>query len=707
MGSAHLPSAPKDIAVPELGASTLWRALSAALVSLLVLPSCLSGIASASDELRIGLYENPPKIFRNDDGRPAGFWPDVIDALAARLDRDFVYVDCRWDQCLDMLAAGEIDVMPDVARTSEREARFQFGQYPVLFSWSVVVVPNESPVKSVGDLAGRRIAAVSGSVQEARLRAFLGGRDIEAEIDRVNSMVMAIENVLASDADAAITNNFFATEALRNSALRALDEPFGGSGLHFAFAPGINAALIDSFDLAVFQLQNAYDSPIAAAMDQWLPDKEAVIPRWLWIGIAALGFLLATMTVSWGATRRLVRQRTAELERTVQQLSDALAKQRDAEQRAMDQRNLEALGQLVGGVAHDFNNLLTVIIGNLDQAAEGDVPEKELSAIRTALDAAERGGGLTRQLLAFGRQAPLRPDTVDLNATVMETADLLRRTLLGQIEIQNSLASTDIHIRVDANSLKNALLNLALNARDAIEGSGWIEMRTRIAHQGEDLIPDAGSHHAGYAIIEFRDNGAGMPSETANRVFEPFFTTKQPGRGTGMGLSMVQGFVKQSGGSISVESVSGEGTTFRIALPLADATASPARITDIKQVGGFDGRKFLLVEDDPEVLSTIRRYLTSTGCEVTTAPDGMTAWRMIENGLSFDCLISDISMPGEIQGLELARRVNARFPSIPVILISGYSREMAQTAEEDLPQADFIEKPVRRNELISTVSQRL
>jgi len=662
----------------------------------------------SNETIRIGIYENPPKIFRDARGAPSGFWPDVIDATTGRLGIDYEYVDCRWEACLTLLETGEIDVMPDVAITPAREERFRFGRTPVLFAWSMLITSQDSSLWGGGGLDGRRISVVADSVQESRLRTFLENRGFEAEILPVESMDSAVGQVKDGIADVAITNNYFATETIDDLGLRALNEPFIGSALYFAFSPDTNQGLIEAFDLAIFHLQNSQGSAIAAAMQRWIYPRDNVLPGWVVKSIIALMALLGLSVLVMAVLRRMVNLRTASLNLTVKQLENALDAKQLAERSATERRRMEAVGQLVGGVAHDFNNLLTVISGNLETLLDEVSTPSARSRIDSALEATDRGAGLTQQLLSFGRKAPLHPENLDLNAAVQDIADMLRRTVSEQITIETQLDRSDPVVRIDGAALRNAILNLAFNARDAIQDAGrtdgLIQISTFKTEVPDNLFLERQSSAKALAVVEVKDNGRGMSSETEARLFEPFFTTKKQGRGAGMGLPMVLGFVQQSSCEIAVENLPGEGATFRLGLPIVRAqpvTQAPEVHDEIEDATVT--KHVLLVEDEAMVLNALERQISSRGFRITSATNGDMAWQFVQNGLQFDVLVTDVIMPGEIQGLELARRVADRFPSVAIVILSGYSEDLADPGSEFTSKATFLSKPVRRNKLVGAI----
>lgn len=373
--------------------------------------------------------------------------------------------------------------------------------------------------------------------------------------------------------------------------------------------------------------------------------------------------------------------------------------QRMAEEQVRQSQRLEAIGQLTGGVAHDFNNLLTVMLGNAEVLANQlrGAPEQGYLAEMIAA-AAHRGAELTHRLLAFARRQPLQPRPTDVTALITGMQGLLQRslpeTIAMEIEHGEDLWPADI----DPSQLESALLNLALNARDAMPKGGVLSITT-----GSERIRDS-KYRAelelspgDYIVVTVADTGTGIAPEHRDRLFDPFFTTKEQGKGTGLGLAMVYGFIKQSRGHITVDSELGRGTRFKLYLPRAQAPTqeASAAVPLAKPAGG--GETILIVEDDPLVREHVQRLLETLGYRTETAPDANAALRMLESGTAFDLIFSDVVMPGGISGFDLAAEARKRFPRVPVLLTSGYTDAVRSGAAARA--ADVLQKPYSRNEL--------
>ena len=340
-------------------------------------------------------------------------------------------------------------------------------------------------------------------------------------------------------------------------------------------------------------------------------------------------------------------------------------------------QKMEAVGQLTGGIAHDFNNLLQIVTGNLEMLSRRLPPDdaRLRRAADNAMSGAQRAATLTQRLLAFARRQPLAPRQLDTNHLVESLSDLMRRTLGESITIDVHLAPELWNVEADANQLENALLNLAVNARDAMAPGGTLTITTANGIIGEaDAEDDAVPGH--YVSLAVRDTGAGMSEATMSRVFEPFFTTKEVGKGTGLGLSMVYGFVKQSGGHLRIESTIGRGTTVTLYLPKFTGVAVEEAPLVLSQTAfARPGETILIVEDDPDVRAHTCDVLTELGYAIVAVADGAAAIAILDGDGPIDLVFTDVVLTGTANGRDIAVHTHAVRPGTPVLFTSGYARE--------------------------------
>lgn len=382
-----------------------------------------------------------------------------------------------------------------------------------------------------------------------------------------------------------------------------------------------------------------------------------------------------------------------------ERVGEALAEKAKAEADLMHAQRMEAVGRLTGGVAHDFNNLLTVVIGALDMMLRKPEDTGRIRKLGdAALAAARRGEGLTHQLLAFSRRQALRPEAIDLNGLIRQGEPLLLRAVGEAVDLNLKLKRGGARVNVDPAQFEAALLNLVVNARDALGDRGRITVQTRQIQVKAGEAPDVAP--GDYICVSVSDNGSGMDPEVMGRVFEPFFTTKPVGKGTGLGLSQVYGFARQSGGGVKIASTVGRGTEIRIYLPVlaVEAGETPAREgPTARPEQSVAGRRLLLVEDDEGVAAIALELLRSMGMDVTTAETAPAALAALERE-PFDVMLSDVVMPGGMTGIELARACAGRWPAMRVVLTSGYAGDDVDEALKDAPWP-FLRKPYSGEEL--------
>lgn len=428
--------------------------------------------------------------------------------------------------------------------------------------------------------------------------------------------------------------------------------------------------------------------PTQKVLSEWMHTMAAH----LIFGIPATAFLFVLVLLTTRRTKALY----AEVER-----------RELAEQALRQSQKMEAVGQLTGGVAHDFNNLLTVIIGNLGIAKRGVVESRAERALENALIGAERAAQLTQRLLAFSRRQPLNPRVTDVNKLITSISDLLTRTLGEKIELETISGAGLWKAEVDVSELESTLLNLALNARDAMPEGGKLTIETSNAYldeqycrQHEGLLPGQ------YIVIAVTDNGAGMSADTVDRAFEPFFTTKEAGKGTGLGLSQVYGFMKQSGGHVRIYSETGVGTTIKLYLPRRDG--DEAGISNDDQAGSDrgQGETILIVEDDDGVRQYASEILRDLNYQIIEARDSASALRLLDAKKEFDLLLTDVVLPGK-NGRELADEVERQRPGTKVIFMTGYSRNAIVHHGRLDRGTELLQKPLTERALARKIRQVL
>lgn len=407
--------------------------------------------------------------------------------------------------------------------------------------------------------------------------------------------------------------------------------------------------------------------------------------------------------------RRRAEEALRELNDTLEQrVVEEILERSRAEAALRQMQKMEAVGQLTGGVAHDFNNVLQIIGGNL-QLLQTDprLDERSRQRVRTAIGAVDRGAKLSSQLLAFARRQPLQPRSINLERVVQNMEDLLRRAVGENIEISTVITHDLWNTMLDPNQVENLIINTAINSRDAMPNGGRLTLQIdNVQLSDPAFLSQADLQPGDYVELQISDNGAGMSPEVRERAFEPFFTTKREGEGTGLGLSMAYGFVKQSRGHISLHSESGKGTTIRIYFPrCVEQEVVIDENRDMEVRGGDE--TILVVEDDPNLQLTVIDTLSSLGYRVLKADNGERALAILQSGMAVDMMFTDVVMPGSVPVTELARQARQLLPDIEILFTSGYPRDAIVHEGRLDAGVELLSKPYRINQLAQRIRQML
>lgn len=771
-----------------------------------VLLLSLPASADPGRVVRVGVYENKPKVFTDKAGRASGLFIEIVQEIAKQEGWTLAFVPCAWAQCLRALEDGQIDLMPDVAHSWDRDQRYDFNRTFVIESWSQVYATSDSSIQSLADIDGKRVALLGDSIQRASFEEMIAGFGWKVTVVPTQSLDEAFEAVGAGKAEVAIANHFFGDYYHVEYGLVRTPIVFQAAQLHFATAKGRNPELLGAIDRQLESWRREPNSVYYTILSRWMDrPPTTVMPRHvLWVIGMAAGLLLLSAGLIL-LLRRQVRARTRHLEEANEELRQADAalrkieevlnssqrlarvggwewdlekrgatltkearrilglspdlvldfeacmdriidgfdpsaqqsvreafdrccgqgtpfdleapfrnasgeslwvrvtseavldtqgnvvkivgnimdvterkaaaqERRDIEEQLRQSQKLEAIGKLAGGVAHDFNNLLTVILGYSQLAARRVKTEDILSKqLREVVNAAQRAAVLTRQLLAFSRNQVLELKPIHLNRVVTDLEDMLRRIIGEDIELDLILAPDLGTTRADASQLEQVLMNLVVNARDAMPGGGKLTIETAnadfdeaFAAQHVDLTPGP------YVLLSVSDSGCGMDQRTRSRIFEPFFTTKERGKGTGLGLATVYGIVNQCGGHIRVDSEPGSGTTFKIALPRETSAISLPSVFSPSGDASRGTETLLLVEDDESVRELAKEILRSAGYTVLVAATAEAGLRLsAEHGGKIHLLLTDVIMPG-MSGDAMAEQLRSARPEMKVLFMSGY-----------------------------------
>jgi two-component system NtrC family sensor kinase len=474
----------------------------------------------------------------------------------------------------------------------------------------------------------------------------------------------------------------------------------------------MKAVVVAARDSGVFNSQSGFDGrqqiiayrrvrdqPLLAV---YAIDRSVLLTTWAWhaVVIAVCAILLSGLLLT---AEHLVRRKTAIEHEGLRRLVEETERRRQAEARAQQGQKMEALGRLTGGVAHDFNNLLAVILGSLELVLRREQDPRSVRLLRSATKAAERGAKLTAQMLTFSRRHEVVVRPVDVNAVLQDMDDLLRRTLGPSVLLHYALAGDLWPALADPVQLELALLNLTVNARDAMPHGGDLTIRTFAVADGDRTAPVQES--GDFVCVQVVDTGIGMSEEVRARAHEPFFTTKAPGSGTGLGLSMVNGFVSEIGGALSFDSAPGVGTTVSVFLRRSSVAPANEQRDQDPQAPSVHPRRLLLVDDDPSVRASIRAMLEELEHEVIEAAGGVEALQVLERDRRFDLLVIDFAMPS-MNGAQLAAEVMRLWPMAPILFVTGYVENDALRPWSDLGYRT-VQKPFTTAELATAVERAI
>ena len=495
--------------------------------------------------------------------------------------------------------------------------------------------------------------------------------------------------------------------------------------LEFRVAGGVG--LIESEGLGS-QVANRPDTPPGFVLEQGAPvivpdyrsERRFAVPTayldagltsGLAVPLSDRGRTIGALTVRSRGAKRFGDDEVRFLESLSNLLATSLQRAQSEEALNHAQR-LESVGQLTGGIAHDFNNLLTVIQGNLQVLEELPALAQDAygqQLVGAAARATRRGAELTSKLLAFSRRQVLQPNSVDVRLLLNSLADMLRRTLDQRIRIEVEVPASCPPVLADPGQLESALLNIAINARDAMPEGGTLRFRadprSTLPVEVRNGLEDPSAPEDGFVAISIADTGSGMADEVKERAFEPFFTTKEAGRGTGLGLSTVYGFAKQSKGAIAIDSTAGVGTTLTLYIPRPWNTAALSQDEAGASQVVPEGLNVLMVEDDAEVRAVVQAFLDTLRCKVTVASSGEQALLALGPDAKFDLLLTDIALGPGMRGTQLAAQAQQRFPRMAVLLMSGFSSELLDADRDSPPSWELLRKPYTRGDLARAIAR--
>ncbi|MDD3276551.1 MAG: transporter substrate-binding domain-containing protein [Kiritimatiellales bacterium] len=629
-----------------------------------------SSIRAEQQTVRVGVYQNQPKVFQTEQGEVAGFFIDLIEDVAKEEDWHLVFVYGTWTEGLDRLTQGQIDLMPDVSYSAEREKKWKFNRNPALSDWFQVLCLRDHPISSILDLANKRIAVLRESVQQKSLESIVRDFDLQAEIISMPDYDVGLKMLRQHEVDLMIANRYLAVNAEScYPEIEATPVIFNPTRLHFAAPIEGRDALLDAIDRHLVQWKNDQNSIYYTSLKRWTGETpKTVIPRFIKYAACILcGALLLAASIA-VLLRWQVRKRTAELESALEQL-------RKTQEKAIQQERLHALGQMASGIAHDFNNILTPIVGLADilllypeKLSDHNLVKKNLEIISKA---GRDGAEIVRRMRAFYQTHEPEPcretDPCDAVEAVVDLARP-RWTQVGNdgrhhIKIETRLTRGP-HILVQETGLREALLNLVGNALDAMPKSGTITLSVR---QEKQLV-----------VISVSDTGTGMTPEIKKNCLAAFYTTKGC-NGTGIGLAMVKDFCDKNRGRLSIDTQEGSGTTVSMTFPwhAAGLPAEQPKAGTPRRIRPLD---ILIVDDEPQTLQTMETILSQNDHRITAVSDPGEALKYACSQF-YDLVITDRSMPG-LSGDELAQSIRSLPGAPPVVIVTGTPVETAITQME-------------------------
>ena len=693
-------------------------------LSSLILALCplASPVHAASPVLKVGIYQNAPQVFYTDAVAPQGIFIELLEYIAQIEGWTLEYIPLPFSQSLDALEAGDIDILVSVGVNAERQARFDFNSHNIVSNWARIYTPTEKSSSSILDLNHKSIAVMKSDIHYSAFLKMMEIFGFDCDFVELESYPAVFAAVEAGEVDAGIVNRLVAIYDADKYDILSTDIIFNPIELRYAFTKNTHQSIISAFDRNLALLKADDNSAYYQILDRWVSSQiteKTIIEPWVyWVLSISVFLLIITVLISFKMRHRVRKTTKAYTEKDKEYRTELERRERSEEEKAkieaalIQAQKMEAVGRLAGGVAHDFNNLLTGIIG-FSELALMDIDNKDTVAanIQEVVETGHRATKLTQQLLMFSRHQPPQKQLVCLNEVITDLDRMLRQLIKPDIDLSITMEPELKEIEADTNQIEQVIINLGINASDAMPDGGRLRIATENVIIGPDNYMtevDDNFKPGTYICLSVEDTGVGMDTETQKQIFEPFFTTKDVGKGTGLGLSVVYGIVKSHRGMCHVYSEPDHGTVFRIYFPVADA--SPLQTTANFPVDEDDlsgsGERLLLIENDENVRSFVTSALRRNGYIVEQVGSLNTAEQLLSQDNRFDILFSDVVL-NDGSGLEFGRKVTTRFPDIRVILTSGYP---GRPEIHDLIAESgfaFIQKPYTTSQILREIKRTL
>ena len=670
---------------------------------------------SAEKKIKVGIYQNEPKIFLDSTGKAQGFFIDIFNYIASKEGWQIEYLPATWESNLIKLKQGEIDLLLDVAYSEKRAEYCDISSEIVFSNWAIVYIQENSGIESIIDLRNKKVAAMKGDISYEDFKLKIKNLGIFCAFVEVNEFSEVFELLDKKQVDAGILSRLFGLTHENEYDVQRSTIICCPNNLYFAVPRNQNKFLIERIDYHLKQLKKDDQSIFYKSQMKWVEGISPwKFPVWLIWLLALVCGLVVLFTAGIIVLKIRVNTRTAQLNKMNEELKAEIEERKRAEKQKnslqkqlIQSQKMEAIGTLAGGIAHDFNNILSAIIGYAEISLD-DAPKKSdlQSNLNNLLKAGFRGRDLIKQILTFSRQSEFESKPIRVEPVVKECIKFLRASLPATIEIRQDL-KFNATVMADPTQIHQVIMNLCTNAAHAMhEKGGILNIRlTEVELDGDFLSGYQDVFPGKFLCLSIDDTGCGISPDAVDHIFEPFFTTKEKGKGTGMGLSVVHGIVKKYHGLITVSSDPKKGTVFNVFLPVIETNAISDNDKEEILLSGTE--RILFVDDEYFQVDLGKKIFGRLGYEVVAETNSLKALELFrKNPDDFDLVITDMIMPN-LPGDKLAKELIAIRPDIPIIICTGYSEQLEAEKAESLGIKAIVMKPLLIQDLAKTVREVL